>query len=263
MIHLLKFFIKASLFISFSFIQISYADFDDPIGVQEKDFVIPAEEPESCLRNQINPCQVTTGDRPRFLMWGGNQWEIDRYSVAEINKEGLWNFYQGMVVVKSKKKLKVHTPFADIHLGNSKVLIHVLEDRVRVMSLMGEGVKVIPRLNKDEQFLVPGFQNWYAGIGLTGQEYGVPTVIDLHAFAKVRAKFFMDHRLGFVKELERMASTVKWATVLASKMHREMYGRKVASLRQVNKEMILRKKRGIRYNKFLRELFLKKMQYDY
>lgn len=249
--------LKLTIFIGFSFVQVTYA-------VSEKqNFVIPAEEPDQCVRTQINPCSLTTGDQPRLIIWDGNQWEIDRNSVAHIDQKGFWNFYKGLVVIKSKKPLQIHTPFAEIYLGNSKVMIHVLDNKVRVMSLMGEGVKVVPRQNQDEQFLVPGFQNWYAGVSLDGQEYGVPTVINFMAYSKQRAKFFMDHRLGFVKELKRMASTIKWATALASQMNRELYGRKVASLEVKHQEKVLKKKRGIQYNKFLRKLFLKKVQYDY
>ena len=255
MISYLQDITKVILFILASTLQVTYAEAEE--------FVIPAEEPEKCVSSQKNPCSLTTGDQPRLIEWEESQWELDRYSVAQVDEKGLWNFFKGMAVVKTKKPLKIHTPFADIFLGNSKVMIHVLENRVRVMSLLGEGVKVVPRKVNEEQYLVPGFQNWYAGIGVSGQEYGVPDVIDFKKYAKDRSKFFLDYQLGFVKELNKVASSVKWAAIMASQMHKDLHERKVASLKEKHQEKILKKKRGIQYNKFLRKLFLQKVQYDY
>lgn len=249
--------VRSFLFLSFSFLQITYAE------AAKDAFAIPAEDPNECVKVQLKPCSLTTGDQPRLFHWDGNQWEFDRHSTAQVGENGLWNFYKGMVVIQSKKELKVHTPFVDILLGNSKVMIHVIENKVRVMSLMGEGIRVYPRQSKEEQFLVPGFQNWYGGVGPEGQDYGVVSVIDFKQFAKDRSAFFMDHKLGFVKELNQMASIVKTAAVMASQMHRDLVDRKIASLEEKHQQKVMRHKRNIIYDKYLRKLFLQKIRYDY
>src|SRR5690606_14259185 len=133
---------------------------------------------------------------------------------------------------------------------------HVLDEKVRVMSLMGEGIKVYPRKSKEEQFLVPGFQNWYGGVGPEGQDYGVVSVIDFREFAKQRARFFMDHKLGFVKELKEIAGVVKTAAWMASQMHKDLVDRKIASLEEKHQQKVLKKRKDIQFDKYLRKLFL-------
>lgn len=228
--------IQIALMILCSALEISYAD--------AKGLAMPAEDPKPCVEPQALPCAISTGDQPRMFQWGSSQWEFDRHSVMEVKSDGLWNFYQGMAVVEATKPLRIHTAFADILIENGKAMIHILDDKVRVLALLGLGVKVIPRHNNEEHFLVPGFQNWYAGIGLDGQEVGVPSVIDLRKFSVKRSEYFLDHRLGFAHELYAVANSVKWATRLAAKMNQELVERKVASLQEAHESKVRKKTPG-------------------
>ena len=230
---------------------------------EASDFTLPGESPKDCIKTKKVPCAVVTGDKPRMFLWDKNRYELDRNLVMHALAQKTWNVYQGMLVVSSQEPLKVHTPFADIYLEKSKAMIHVLGDKVRVLSLNGEGIRVAPKGGEDEQFLVPGFQNWYGGINQGLPDSGVASVINFEEFSRVRSKFFLNHQLGFPKELERVASRIKWAAKIASQMHRDLIARKMASLEEKHQQKILKKKRKIQFNHYLRELFLKKIRYDY
>lgn len=243
------------LFVIVSFLQVRIVD--------AKDYVIPTEEPKNCVKQKLLPCAITTGNDPRMFSLDGNNWELDRNIVMQANKESQWNVYQGMLVLNSKKPQKLHTPFADIEVGRSKVMVHVLEDKVRVMALGGEGIKVKAKGDPDEHFLVPGFQNWYGGVEKGMSESGVVSVLEFEDYAQKRARFFMDHSYGYVKELQDVANIVKWAAKVAADMHRSLVERKMASLEEKHQQKIHKKQQKIHFNKYLRKLFLKKIQYDY
>jgi hypothetical protein len=250
----MKYWPQLLIFILSSVIQVRFID--------AKDYVIPAEVPENCIKENSLPCAVTTGDQPRLFRQQGSVWELDRNIVLKTDQRDVWDIYSGLLVLKSEKEQVLHTPFADIHVGKSKVMIHVLEQKVRVLSLDGEGVKVRPKGDPEEHFLVPGFQNWYGGITNGMSESGVVSVIDFEKYSKERAIFFMNHELGFTNELSQVAKVVKWATRVASQMHRELVERKMASLEFQHKEKVIQKKKKIQFNKYLRRLFLKKIRYD-
>ncbi len=231
--------------------------------VEAEDYVIPAEEPKNCIADKSFPCSLTTGDSPRMFRQGKNLWELDRDIVLETNSLNKWRVYSGLLVLESHQSQKLHTPFADIFVGQSKVMIHVLKDKVRVMALNGEGVKVKAKGDTEEHFLVPGFQNWYGGVVNGVAESGVVSVIDFEDYAQHRAAFFMNHQLGFVNELAQVAKAVKWAAQESANMHRNLVERKMASLEEKHQEVVTKKRRKINFNKYLRRLFLKKIRYDY
>ncbi len=247
--------LRVLLFYAASTLQVSIVD--------AKDYTIPTESPKNCIKSKSLPCAVSTGDQPRMFQWVKSSWELDRHLVLETDRKEVWNVYQGLLVVNSKKPLKIHTPFADIQLGHSKVMIHVLKNKVRVLSLNGEGVKVKPKGESEEHFLVPGFQNWFGGVNNGSSESGVVSVIDFESFAQDRARFFMDHQYGYIQELQQVAKTVKWAAIQASQMHRDLVQRKMASLEVKHQEKIQKKRQKIQFNKYLRKLFLQKIRYDY
>ncbi len=231
--------------------------------VEAKDYVIPAEEPKNCLAEKSFPCSLTTGDSPRMFRQGKDLWELDRDIVLETNSSNKWRVYSGLLVLDSHQPQKLHTPFADIFVGQSKVMIHVLKDKVRVMALNGEGIKVKAKGDSDEHFLVPGFQNWYGGVVDGAAESGVASVIDFKDYARHRSGFFMNHELGFVNELAQVAKAVKWAAQQAANMHRDLVERKMASLEVQHQKVVTKKRRKINFNKYLRRLFLQKIRYDY
>lgn len=243
------------LFICFSMLQVRFVD--------AKNYTIPAEDPLYCVKNQQLPCAISTGERPRIFQWVDSVFELDRNIVLESKQASLWHLYKGMMVIDSRGKQTIHTPFADIKMGQSKVLFHVLDNKVRVMSLSGEGVIVKPKGSMLEHFLVPGFQNWYGGVVDGESETGVVSVIELESYAKRRAKFFMNHQFGFLNELNALARTVKWAAAQASLMHRSLVERKMASLEEIHQQNVLKSNRKVEYNKYLRRLFLQKIRYDY
>lgn len=231
--------------------------------VDAKNFVIPAENPRHCVKNKKLPCAISTGDRPRFFQWQESQFELDRELVLQTEKEKMWDLYKGLLVIRSDKPMKLHTPFADIYFGQSKVMVHVFKNKVRVLSLNGEGVRVILKADGSEHYLVPGFQNWFGGMGPEGGETGVASVIDVEDYGRIRAKFFLDPDLSFIQELRNVASAAKWAAAVASRMHRELVERKMASLKQIHIEKVQKKRRKIQFNEYLRKLFIKKINYDY
>ncbi len=243
------------VFIVTSMIQVTIVD--------AKDYRIPIEDPKNCLSQETFPCAVSTGDTPKMFRQGQSLWELDREIVLQAPKSKEWNLYSGMLVLESGAEQKLHTPFADIYVGRSKVMIHVLQDRVRVMALNGEGVKVKAKGDPDEHYLVPGFQNWFGGVNDGMADSGVASVIDFDEYSQKRAKFFMNHQLGFVKELEQVAAIVKWAAKVAADMHRDLVERKMASLEEDHIQSVQKKKNRINFNKYLRRLFLKKIRYDY
>ena len=247
--------IQSFLFIVTSVIQVTIVD--------ARDYVIPAEVPKGCIELEKLPCAVTTGDRPRMFDYSGNKWELDRNIVLQSKVKNEWNVYSGMLVLNSLKQQKIHTPFADVFIGKSKVMLHVLENRVRVMVLDGEGVKVIAKGDPVEHFIVPGFQNWFGGVVKGQSESGVVSVIEFEDYAQKRAKFFLDHQLGFVKELSLVATRVKWAAKMAARMHRDLVERKMASLEEQHQDGLRRKRKKIQFNNYLRKLFLQKIRYDY
>ena len=247
----LKFFI----FVMVSMIQVSF--------VEAKDYVIPTEDPKDCIKSSRTPCSVSTGDKPRMFSWNESRWELDRNLVLGTEKEKTWNVYSGLLVLDSKEPLRIHTPFADIFVGSSKVMIHVLNDKVRVLSLNGEGIKVKAKGSADEHFLVPGFQNWYGGVDKGEADSGVVSVINFESYAQARAGFFMNHQYGFIQELRQVAKTVKWAAQIASQMHRDLVKRKMASLEVKHQGKLIKKRKKIEFNKYLRRLFMKKIQYNY
>lgn len=228
-----------------------------------KDYILPAEIPKDCVKAKHLPCSISTGDRPRIFEWNEDLWELDRNLVMQSDYENHWMIYQGMLVVSSKKPIKLQTPFAEIYLGRSKIMIHVMREKVRILSLEGEGIRVIQKGSRDEQYLLPGFQNWYGGIDEGESGSGVVSVINLDEFSQERAKFFLNHELGFPRELEQVASRIKWAADIAAQYHRELIERKMASLEESHQNKVLKKTRKIQFDKFLRRLFLKKIQYDY
>ena len=71
----------------------------------------------------------------------------------------------------------------------------------------------------------------------------VVSVIEFDKYAQDRAKFFMNHQYGYNQELQVVAKTVKWATEMAARMHREMVERKMASLEVKHQNKVMRKKR--------------------
>lgn len=231
--------------------------------VQAAEFTLPAEEPKDCVKSKAIPCAVTTGDTPRMIVWEENRWELDRNIVINIEKPGTWNLYQGLLVIESQTATTVHTPFADVQLNKSKVMIHLLENKVRVLSLNGEGVRVKQKGGGEDQFLVPGFQNWYGGMEDSKASLGVATVIDFQQFAKQRSVFFMNHQLGIKGELNEVASRVKWAARMAANMYRDLIERKLASYDHTSADAVRREQEKIELNKYLRKLFLKKVNYDY
>lgn len=230
--------------------------------IDAKGLRLPAEDPKDCIKVKSIPCAITTGDRPRMFLWDENQYELDRNLVMQTEQKKIWNVYQGLLVVKAKKSLQLHTPFAEIYLENAKAMIHVLENKVRVLSLDGQGIKVLPQGSQEEQFLVPGFQNWYGGVEEGLPSSGVAMVIDFKEYSVQRAKFFLDHQLGFPKELERVASRVKWAAQKSAEINKELVERKMASLEEQHQTKIKKKYQKIQFDKYLRKLFLKKMRYD-
>lgn len=231
--------------------------------VDAKEFSLPAEEPADCVKGQSIPCSVSTGDTPRMIHWEENRWELDRNLVINIEKQGVWNLYQGLLVIDAQQPMVVHTAFADVQLGRSKVMIHLLEDKVRVLALNGEGVKVQQKGNQEEQFLVPGFQNWYGGVDAGVVSNGVATVIDFNEFSQKRAGFFMNYQQGFTGELREVASRVKWAARMAANLHRSLIERKLATYDVKSADEIRLEQQKIELNKYLRRLFLKKINYDY
>ena len=247
--------LQTFLFIIASVIQVTIVD--------ASDYALPGEDPKDCVKSQILPCAVATGDRPRMFEYFGSNWELDRNIVLQSEVKDVWNVYKGMLVLNSQKDQKLHTPFADVFVGKSKVMLHVLDNRVRVMVLDGQGVKVVAKGDPTEHFIVPGFQNWFGGVVKGQSESGVVSVIEFEEYAQARAKFFLDYKLGFVKELAIVASRVKWAARIAAQMHKELVERKMASLEEQHIEAQTRKRRKVQYNQYLRKLFLQKIQYDY
>jgi hypothetical protein len=224
---------------------------------------IPAEDPKNCIKVQSLPCSVATGNQPRMFFWDNIRYELDRNIVLKVEKSKKWNIYNGLLVVETTEPLQLHTPFADIYLENSKAMIHVLNNKVRVLSLNGQGIRVKPKANSsEEQYLVPGFQNWYGGIENGLPDSGVANVIDFDEFSKMRSPFFMNHQLGFPKELEQVASQVKWAAKMASQIHKELVERKMASLEEKFQGKVREKHQKIEFNRYLRRLFLKKIRFD-
>ena len=226
------------------------------------EFALPSEDPLDCIKVSRIPCAVSTGNDPRMFSWHGDSYELDRNIVMRTEKKKFWTVYQGMLVVNGEGPLQIHTPFAEIYLGKSKAMIHVLKNKVRILSLAGAGIRVKAKGDASEHFLVPGFQNWYGGVDQGQSESGVVSVIDLQQYSKQRAQFFMDHMLGFPKELELVASHIKWAAKISSQLHEQLVERKVASLEEKHQKKVRKKYQKIKFNKFLRELFLKKMRYD-
>lgn len=243
------------VFIFFSTVQVTIAE--------ASELILPIEDPKDCVKVKSVPCSISTGDRPRIFKWGNNSYELDRNLVMTSKKNKFWNVYQGMLVINSKEPLQLHTPFAEIYLEKSKVMVHVLNNKVRVLSLNGQGVRVVPKGEEEEQYLVPGFQNWYGGIENGLPSSGVASVINFEEYSVMRSKFFMDHQLGFPKELGSVASRVKWAAKMASELHKDLVARKMASLEEKHQAKVLKKKRKIQFNHYLRKLFLKKIRYDY
>ena len=247
--------LRLFLFVTVSMIQVKIVD--------AKDYTIPTEDPKDCVKSKSIPCAISTGDKPRMFLWEENRFEWDRDIVAQTQKSNYWNVYNGMAVIEASSEITIHTPFADVVLNQSKVMVHVMENKVRVLSLAGRGVVVKPKGSREENFLVPGFQNWYGGVEEGESQTGVVSVIDIKTYSQARAKFFLNHQYGFLNEINKLASTIKWAAQIASQIHRELVERKMASLEVEHQEKIARKRRKIEFNKYLRRLFLKKVRYDY
>ncbi len=249
-------FLRTLLFFISSFLQLHLAE--------AKGYTIPSEEPQDCVKKEISPCSLVTGNEPRMFLRSGHRYELDRNTVLHFDGKNSPQFFQGLMVISSVEGFKIHTPFADILLGESKVMIHVLENKVRVLSLAGEGVKVISRGAKDDpQFLLPGFQNWYSGIDLGVSDYGVVSVILLSEYSQMRSRFFLNYSEGFRNELIKVAGAIKWAAKIASQFHRLLIERKVASLDNKHNKSVKKEQQKIEYNHHLRRLFLKKIRYDY
>ena len=242
-------------FIVFSLLQVRV--------VPAKVYEMPAEEPSECIQNLEMPCSLSTGDRPRLVYWKNLRFEFDRHLVAKGQAEDKWTIFQGLSVVQADKPLTIQTPFAEILLDQSKVMIHVMNNKVRVLSLMGKGVIVRPKGVDEENYLVPGFQNWYGGVVGGESETGVVSVIDFDRYSKDRAPFFRDPNMSLIKEFKQVASIIKWAAGQAAAMHQELIQRKIASLESDKKEQIKLNKKQNQYNNYLRRLFLKKIRYDY
>ncbi len=246
---------KLVLFSLFSLLQVRYVD--------AKDYTIPTEEPQNCVESQRLPCAITTGDEPRMFHWSKSLFELDRNIVMDSSQKSKWHVYNGLLVLESQSNHSIVTPFAEVKIGKSKIMIHVMKNKMRVLCLDGEGVRIIPKGKTEESFLVPGFQNWYGGVDNGASESGVATVIDLQEYSKMRVPFFLNYSLGFQKELGVLASRVKWAAYQASLIHKELYDRKVASLESTHQQEVRKIKQGIEFNKSLRRLFLQKIRYDY
>ena len=249
--------LKSLVFFLSSMLQVRFVDAATP-------FIIPAEKPKDCVQAQSQPCVISTGDQPRLFQWNEAQFELDRYLLLQTEKKGSWSLFNGMMVLKNRHTdpVKIHTPFADVFVGKSKIMIHVIENKVRVLSLAGEGIRVVGRANGEEHFLLPGFQNWYGGAHPKLPVNGVVSVIEFEQFAQQRSAFFMDFRLGFIEELRRVAGAIKWAAKIASQINRDLVKRKVASLEEKHQGKIRKAQRHIDFNKYLRKLFLKKIRYD-
>lgn len=224
--------------------------------------VLPSESPDGCVVQHSYPCSVVTGFEPRMIQFDYGLFELDRNLLLVAEQENNFVAYKGMMVVTADQSLQIKTPFAEIHLGQSKVMIHILENQVRVLSLSGEGVKVVQPGVEEVQLLLPGFQNWFGGLRDGQAQYGVASVIDLSLYAKDRARIFMNHNLGFRNDIVQVASVVKGAAQLASQINRDLLSRKIANIVEVKAQETREIKKENNYDQFLRRLFLKKMRYD-
>lgn len=221
-----------------------------------------AEKPEKCAEYETYPCALSSGQQPYYFFWGKSRWEMAKDTVISGKDGNKWRAAFGHFVLKAKEKFILETPFANIHVENSDVFIELSETRVTVSVIKGEVVQIFPRTEDEPHLLSPGFKNWYAGIGPEGQDIGVPMVMDLQAFAQKRAHFFTDHKLGFVNELRDLAQTIKEATALAAQMHKDLVASKMALLQAAYDAEVEKARKRREFNKYLRMLFRRKVNYD-
>ena len=235
--------------------------FEEP-KKEETQMVFFAEKPEKCAQYETYPCAISSGQSAHYFFWNKSRWELAKNTVLSGTKGNKWRAALGHFVLKSQDKFILETPFADIHLDNTDVFVELTETRVTVSVIKGHPVKIYPRGEKEEHLLSPGFMNWYAGIGPEGQDIGVPTVMDLQVYAKKRAHFFTDHKLGFVNELKELASTVKQATLIAAEMHQKLVADKRALLQAAYDAEVETARKRREFNRYLRVLFRRKVNYD-
>lgn len=221
-----------------------------------------AEKPEKCVQYESYPCALSSGQNPYYFNWQKSSWELAKDTVVSGSEGGRWRAALGHFVLKTKEKYLIDTPFAEIEVENANVFVELTETRVTVSVLKGQLVKVMPRGEDEPQLLSQGFSNWYGGIGPDGQDIGVPMVIDLQVYAKKRAHFFTDHKLGFVNELRDLAAVVKEATELAAQMHKELVAAKMSLLQAAYDAEVDKARKRREFNRYLRMLFRRKVNYD-
>ena len=144
----------------------------------------------------------------------------------------------------------------------SKIFVELEETKVTLTVLSGEMVRFQMRGQGPSHWIAPGFYSWYSGMGLQGQKYEGPHVMNIDNYARKRAHFFTDHKLGFTNELRELATTIQGATKFAAHAHKNLMAKKIDLLQGKHEAGVRNRKRRIEYDKNLRRLFRRKTRYD-
>ena len=199
--------------------------------------------PKVVLNRNPIPAPSHRETKPFYFYWEESRWELAKGTVLAGRKGNHWRVAEGHFVLQAHNPQVIETPFAEIHLSDSSVFVELAKDRL-VVSVIGGGlVTVKPRAHQEEHILAPGFTNWYGGVGPDGQKMGVPMVVDLKSYARKRAYFFTDHKVGFVHELKRLAGLIQYAGKIAAAMHRDLVYGKMALLQARYDAEVLRREK--------------------
>lgn len=241
------------------------AAFTLDIRVRAESWVTLPEEkhafqfPENCIV-ESSTCAVRTHKNTRFTLKRGEQKIILSGSTSYLRRGAQsGTLLSGTVLIQTPEPLEIETPYGTIKTEKGEFLVSRSRSRYLVRVLEGE--VVIVALGSTESVIIPtGFENWLAPVNRLGvAQVGLPGPISFHAFLMQWGALFSGSKRDFETAVRHFQVGWREAVGRSSEIYRGLVEREIASEKDRQHQLALRRAREAAERKKMNDLFRKKV----
>jgi hypothetical protein len=212
------------------------------------------EEPAGCWAKAI-ACAVRTASNEKLeLKLGTSSVALDQSTVILRVSSNELRLVSGTIWIRASEPVTVATEFGTFSSEKGEFWVWRNAERVHAASVESI-VQMKPRGSKETLEIGAGLENWFSRIGPDGQaRTGIPMAIELKSHLLRWAKLYSGSKANFEKEAQLFYEKWELAAEEAAAIHKELFDRKVASIRSQENIREVEHRKVEAHNRELRQM---------
>ena len=218
------------------------------------------QEPAACWRAKgAPPCALRSAPGNERLEFDEASITFDRLTTVMRAKDGELRLLVGQLWVKCENEFRLGSEFGAITVEPGEYWFSRRAGRVVVSVVRGMAL-LQPRGAGERLQVGAGLENWLGRVGTNGKaSHGAPMQIVFKTHLERWARLFHGPRADFEREASDFHETWLEANVASAEVHRALFDRKIASLKELQDAEAVERARVRARDKELVDLFKKKV----